>query len=307
MTEGYSHSFVDADLQLERPEWVRVWRSVHIGWLAAFVASFALLAATVVAFVLLFRTFDSRALLSLAWLAFVLSLALAAAVPLSGIGSARLSRFVRPVDVAGAGRGVAVPGRGTVLYRSGTLALALLAVVSWFQWRYDAPVGPGRRQLRMEVMSHFGVPIVLLFFALSVLFVKRTRISLHPVGIVQEVYRRRVWKVVRDVTVVPWDTILDLQPQGHPNPAMSHPHWYPTVRVVYRGEGGDSDEVLVLMVCEKKVEPNALLALLCWCRDNPWARSHLGRDDARELLRPPSFRDRLRADVAASAGAGTVR
>ncbi|MDZ7929210.1 MAG: hypothetical protein U5N21_03755 [Rhodococcus sp. (in: high G+C Gram-positive bacteria)] len=254
-------------------------------------------------FVLLFATLDSEALLSLVWLAFVLLLTLAAAVPLSGIGGARLSRFVRPVDVAGVGRGVTVPGRGTVLYRGGTLALALLAAVSYFQWRFDEPVGPGRHQLRMEVMSHYGAPIVLMFFALSVLIVNRTRISLHPDGIVQEVYRRRAWKVVRDITVVPWDEIVDLQPDSHPNRAMSHPHWFPTVRVVYRGEGGESDQVLVLMACEKKVEPNTFFALLRWCRDNRWARAQLGYDDARELLRPPSLLERIRADRAASTSA----
>ena len=85
---------------------------------------------------------------------------------------------------------------------------------------------------------------------------------------------------------------------------MSNPDWYPTVRVVYRGADGESDQVLVLMVCEKKVEPNSFLALLQWCRENPWARQQLGRDDARELLRPPGLLGRFKADRAASTAAG---
>ncbi|MDV8023920.1 hypothetical protein [Rhodococcus sp. IEGM 1330] len=300
MTERESHSYCVADLQLKRPEWVRTWRSVHLGWLVVFVALTAALAATIVTPVLLFGTRTAETFLFMSWLVLVVLIPLTAAVVLSGIGSARLSSFVRPVNVAGVGQGVAVPGRGSVLYRSGTLALALLAGVSYFQWRGDEPVGPARHQLRILVMSHVGAPIFLLFFALSVLIVNRTRISLHPDGIVQEIYRRRAWKVFRDITVVPWNKIIDLQPHGHSNPAMSHPHWYPTVRVVYRGEGVEPDQVLVLMACEKKVEPNALFAVLHWCRDNPWARAQLGHDNARELLRPPSLLERIRADRAAS-------
>ncbi|CCQ15535.1 UDP-2,3-diacylglucosamine hydrolase [Rhodococcus sp. AW25M09] len=287
----------------KKPVWVRAWRSVHLGWSSVFVVLFAVLAATIATVVLLFGTLDSDILLSMAWLAFVVLVPLALAVVLSGIGGARLSRFVRPVDVAGVGRGLAVPGRGAVLYRSGTLALALLVGVSYFRWRGDEPVGPARHQLRTEIMAYFGAPIFVLFFALSVLIVNRTGISLHPDGIVQEIYRRRGWKVVRDITVVPWDKISDLQPQGHPNPAMSHPHWYPTIRVVYRGDSIESDRILVLMACEKKVEPNSLFALLLWCRDNPWAREQLGRDEARELLRPPGLFERIRTDLAASAPA----
>lgn len=286
-----------------KPLWVRTWRSVHLGWLSAFVALSTALAATIVTPVLLFGTLHSDTFLLMSWLAFVVFIPLTVAVLLSGIGCARLSRFVRPVDVAGVGRGLAVPGRGSVLYRSGTLLGALLLGVSYFRWRGDEPVGPARHQLRIEIVAYFGAPIFVLFFALSVLIVNRTEISLHPDGVVQEIYRRRGWKVVRDITVVPWDKIIDLQPQGHPNSAMSHPHWYPTIRVVYRGDSIESDQVLVLMACEKKVEPNSLLALLRWCRDNPWAREQLGRSEARELLRPPGLFERIGADHAASASA----
>ncbi|OZD02457.1 hypothetical protein CH275_17715 [Rhodococcus sp. 06-235-1A] len=285
------------------PLWVRTWRSVHLGWLIALGVLSAVLAATIVT-VGLQRTIDADTLLSMSWLTLVSSLPLTLAVLLSGIGSARLSRFVRPVNVAGFSRGVAVPGRGNVLYRSGILVFALVAGVSYVQWGGDEPVGAARHQLTILVMSHFGAPILLLFFALSVLVVNRTRISLHPDGIVEEIYRRRGWKVTTAVTVVPWDGIVELQPQTHPNPALSHPHWYPTVRVAYRAADSESHQVLVLMACEKKVEPNALYALLQWCRDNPWAREQLGQDDARELLRPPSLLERIRADRAASTSVG---
>ncbi|MDI9896094.1 hypothetical protein QM797_15320 [Rhodococcus sp. IEGM 1381] len=250
---------------------------------------------------LLFEKLHPDVLMGLSWLAFLVVLPLGQSVVLSGIGSARLSRFVRPVHVVAAGRGLLVPGRGDFLIRSLIFAFVVLLGVSYFHWRDDEP---GRRQFRAEISTLVGAPVVLLCFVLGFVIVNGTRISLHPDGIVQEIYRRRAWKVTSDVTVVPWDEIVDLQPQTHPNPAVPHPHLYPTVRVVYREADSESDQVLVLMVCEKKVEPNSLYALLHWCRDNPWARAQLGHDDARELLRPPSLLERIRADRAASISVG---
>jgi hypothetical protein len=282
------------------PQWVRTWRSVHLGWLVTLGVSSAALTATIVAPVLLFGTLSGETVLLVSPLVLAVLIPLTAAVVLSGIGSARLSLFVRPVTVAGVGRGVAVPGRGTVLYRSGILAFALVSGLSYIQWGGVAPVSTTRHDLGVVVMSHFGAPICLLFFALSVLVVDRTRISLHPDGLVEEIYRRRGWKATTAITVVPWDGIVELQPRTHPNPAVSHSHWYPTIGVVYRDPDGGTDQVLVVMACEKKVEPNALLSVLQWCRDNPWGRAQLAHDDARELLRPPHFLDRIEADRAAS-------
>ncbi|QII05488.1 hypothetical protein BH93_08950 [Rhodococcoides fascians A25f] len=283
------------------PLWVRTWRSVHIGWLVAFAGLAGASVAILVTVVVLFEHLHPDVLMGLSWLAFFVIVALGQSVMLSGVGSARLSRFVRPIDVAVVGRGLAVPGRGDFLLRTLIFAFAVLLGVSYFHWRDDEP---GRRQFRAEISTLVGAPVVLLCFVLGFVIVNRTRISLHPDGIVQEIYRRRAWKVTSDVTVVPWDGILGLQPQTHPNPAVPHPHLYPTVRVVYREADSESDQELMLMVCEKKVEPNSLLALLQWCRDNPWAREQLGHDDARELLRPPSLLERIRADRAASISAG---
>ncbi|WP_415976952.1 hypothetical protein [Rhodococcus sp. 077-4] len=258
-----------------------------------FVVLTAACAAFLATVVLLFESLHPDVLISLSWLAFLVVLPLGQSVVLSGIGSARLSRFVRPIHVAAAGRGLSVPGRGDFLIRSLILAFAVLLGVSYFHWKDDEP---GRRQFKAEISTLVGAPVVLLCFILGFVIVNRTRISLHPDGIVQQIYRRRAWKVTIDVTVVPWDDIVDLQPQTHPNPAVPHPDWYPTIRVVYRDANSESDQVLVLMACEKKVEPNSLFAMLQWCRDNPWAREHLARNDARELLRPPGLLERIGAD-----------
>nr|WP_314145250.1 hypothetical protein [uncultured Rhodococcus sp.] len=281
----------------KKPLWVRTWRSVHVGWLTAFVGLAGTSVAILVTVALLFEHLHPDVLMGLSWLAFLVIVALGQSVVLSGVGSARLSRFVRPIEVSAAGRGLSLPGRGDFLIRSLIFAFAVLLCVSYFHWRDDEP---GRRQFEAEISTLVGAPVVLLCFILGFVIVNRTRISLHPDGVVQEIYRRRAWKVTRDVTVVPWDGIVGLQPQTHPNPAVPHPHLYPTVRVVYRTADSESDQVLVLMVCEKKVEPNSLFALLHWCRDNPWAREQLARDDARELLRPPRLLDRIEADRAAS-------
>ncbi|OZC45703.1 hypothetical protein CH286_16865 [Rhodococcus sp. WWJCD1] len=284
-----------------KPLWVRTWRSVHVGWLIAFVGLAGASVAILVTLVLLFEPLPPDVLMGLLWPAFLVIVALGQSVVMSGVGSVRLSRFVRPIEVAAEGRGLSVPGRGDFLIRSFIFALAVLFGFSYFYWRDDEP---GRRQFRAEISTLVGAPVVLLCFVLGFVIVNRTRISLHPDGIVQEIYRRRAWKVTSDVTVVPWDGIVGLQPQTHPNPAVPHPHLYPTVRVVYREADSESDQELILMVCEKKVEPNSLLALLQWCRDNPWAREQLGHDDARELLRPPSLLERIRADRAASISVG---
>lgn len=284
-----------------KPLWVRAWRSVHIGWLTAFVGLAGASVAIVLTVVFLFEQLHPDVLLGLSWLAFLVIVALGQSVVLSGIGSARLSRFVRPIEVATAGRGLLVPGRGDFLIRSLLFAFALLLGVSYFQWRDDEP---GRRQFKAEILTLVGAPVVLLCFILGFVIVNRTRISLHPDGIVQEIYRRRAWKVTSVVTVVPWDGIVGLQPQSHPNPALPHRHLYPTVRVVYREVDSESDQELTLMACEKKIEPNALIAVLQWCRDNPGARGQLAHDDARELLRPPSLRERIRADRVASISVG---
>lgn len=285
----------------QKPLWVRTWRSVHVGWLIAFVGLAGASVAILVTLVLLFEPLPPDVLMGVLWLAFLVIVALGQSVVMSGVGAARLSRFVRPIEVAAAGRGLSVPGRGDFLIRSFIFALAVLLGFSYFYWRDDEP---GRRQFRAEISTLVGAPVGLLWFVLGFVIVNRTRISLHPDGIVQEIYRRRAWKVTSDVTVVPWDGIVGLRPQTHPNPAVPHPHLYPTVRVVYREADSKSDQELILMVCEKKVEPNSLLALLQWCRDNPWAREQLGHDDARELLRPPSLLERIRADRATSMSAG---
>lgn len=292
------HSPRECVVRQEKPVWVRTWRTIHLGWLTAFLGLAVAFVVILVTVVLRFEHLHPDVLMGLSWLAFLVVVPLGQAVVLSGVGFVRLSRFVRPIYIAAAGRGLSVPGRGDFLIRSLIFFFAVLLGVSYLHWRDDEP---GRRQFKAEISTLVGAPVVLLCFILGFVIVDRTRISLHPDGVVQEIYRRRAWKVTSAITVVPWDGIVDLQPQAHPNPAVPHPHLYPTIRVVYRREGIESDQTLVLMACEKKVEPNSLLALLQWCCDNPWAREYLAHDDARELLRPPGLRERIEADRAASA------
>lgn len=282
------------------PVWVRRWRSVHLGWLAAVFGICTAVVGLLVAAVPVVARTGVGGLLALLWLAFFVLLPLGMAVPMSGIGAARLSRFVRRVDVAGVGAGLSVPGRGDFVVRAGLLAFASVVGLSYFVFRDD---GPDPRQERAELLTAIGAPACLVWFVLGFVIVNRTRISLHPEGIVQQIYRRRGWKVSNDVKVVPWSDIADLRLEEHPNPAVPHRGDLPVIRVPRRSSETDEPE-LVIMACEKKVEPNSLLALLLWCRDNPWARAQLGHDDARELLRPPRLRERIRADRAASTVGG---
>ena len=281
----------------DRPVWVRTWRSVDLGRLAAFFGLAAVAVAMLpVATVLAYRI-NMDVLVALLWLGFFVFASMGLTVPQSGIGSARLSRLVRPVDVAGVGTGLSVPERGRFAVRAGILALALLLAMSHYVFRDDAP---GSRQEQALFLTSIGAPACLAWLVLGFVIVNRTRVSLHPEGIVQQVYKRRGWAVTNAVTVVPWDDVGDLRLEEHPNPAVPSRGNMPVIRVPRRS--GDSDEPeIIIMACEKKVEPNALLALLLWCRDNSWARERLGDDDARELLRPPGLLDRIRADRAASA------
>ncbi|OZC65161.1 hypothetical protein CH251_25235 [Rhodococcus sp. 06-462-5] len=278
------------------PVWVRRWRSVHLGWLAVVFGSCTVVVGLLVVAVPVIARTGAEGLLTLSWLAFFVLLPLGMAVPMSGIGAARLSRFVRRVDVAGVGAGLSVPGRGDFVARAGLLAFASVVGLSYFVFRDD---GPDPRQEMAELLTAIGAPACLAWFVLGFVIVNRTRISLHPEGVVQQTYRRRGWKVTNDVTVVRWSDIADLRLEEHPNPAVPHRGDLPVIRVPRRSSETDEPE-LVIMACEKKVEPNSLLALLLWCRDNPWARAQLGHDDARELLRPPRLRERIRADRAAS-------
>ena len=278
----------------DRPVWVRTWRSVDLGRLSAFFGLAAVAVAMLpVATVLAYRT-NMDVLVALLWLGFFVFASMGLTVPQSGIGSARLSRLVRPVDVAGVGTGLSVPERGGFAVRAGILTLALLLAMSHYVFRDDAP---GPRQEQALFLTSIGAPACLAWLVLGFVIVNRTRVSLHPEGIVQQVYKRRGWAVTNALTVVPWDDVGDLRLEEHPNPAVPNRGNMPVIRVPRRS--GDSE--VVIMVCEKKIEPNALLALLLWCRDNSWARERLGDDDARELLRPPGLFDRIRADRAASA------
>jgi len=282
------------------PVWVRRWRSVHLGWLAAvFGLCTVALGLLVVAVPVIART-GAGGLVALLWLAVFVLLPLGMAVPMSGIGAAQLSRFVRRVDVAGVGAGLSVPGRGDFVARAGLLAFASVVGLSYFVFRDD---GPDPRQEMAELLTSIGAPACLAWFVLGFVVVNRTRVSLHPEGIVQQIYRRRGWKVTNDMTVVRWSDIADLRLEEHPNPAVPHRGDLPVIRVPRLSSETDEPE-LVIMACEKKVEPNSLLALLLWCRDNPWARAQLEHDDARELLRPPRLLDRIRADRAASTVSG---
>lgn len=277
---------------VDHPVWVREWRSVHLGWSAAALGlSLSLVALFATAIV-------SREMLRpsvVVWIsaaAYFLIAFLGLAVMVSGLGSVRLSRFVRSIQVEGVGAGLAVPGRGDVMMRAMVLLLALVLFLLHLVVRHDTP---DPRQAKLELLTLVGAPACLAFFVWGFVVVDRTRISLHPAGIVQVLHRRRARRVTNEVTLVRWEDVGDLRLVANPNPAQPSAQLLPVVRVASRSDR--STEVdLVIMACEKKVEPNSLLALLRWCRDNPWAREQLGGEDARELLRPPRLLDRMKAD-----------
>jgi hypothetical protein len=57
----------------------------------------------------------------------------------------------------------------------------------------------------------------------------------------------------------------------------------------------DTDEQVTVLAHLFVAEPNTLLALLQFLKENPDSRDILERRDARELLRPPALRERFRA------------
>ena len=284
------------------PVWVRERRSIHLGWCAAVASLFLMMVLVVLCAVCVREMLSLSAVVWLSATVYLLAVFIGLTVVLSGLGSTRLSRFVRPIQVEGIGRGLSIPGRGDFLLRMMVLVLALMLFLLNAVVRNDRP---SPRQAKVELLTFVGAPACLGFFVLGYVIVNRTRISLHPEGIVREIYRRRAWKVTSEMTVLPWDDIADLQLDAHPNPAVPNGQSMAVIRVTRRSAGTDQPE-MVIMACEKKVEPNSLLALLRWCRDNPWAREQLGRDEARELLRPPNLLERIRADRAASASAAKV-
>ncbi len=150
--------------------------------------------------------------------------------------------------------------------------------------------------------------LVLLAFVVAGLLRTRTDMSVHPDGILRRSYKRR-WPTGKSTEdFVRWDDIDEIQVDTFDVHTNLYTVRNPLIRVVCSDfdpnrtlQRFDTQNSMALRAFELGADPNAIMALLLWCREYPEIREQLSHDDARNLLPTLSLRHRLRLSRAASA------
>jgi len=133
---------------------------------------------------------------------------------------------------------------------------------------------------------------------------KRHELYLACGGVARRTHIRRWWRGRCLETFVSWDDIDELRVQIFAVKAAR----YEVIDIVSRKfeperalQQFDKTDSIAVRAFEMGADPNALMALMRWCWENPWARERLTHQDARNLLQAPPLRERLRLSHAALA------
>ncbi|MGA9873058.1 MAG: hypothetical protein WBQ44_18190 [Rhodococcus sp. (in: high G+C Gram-positive bacteria)] len=231
-------------------------------------------------------------------------LALCAATrDVTGLKGSRVPRSV--VTVRGDER------RGGLLLRCKSIRLTALSFSMFAMWGFLAAAvqfsDNHESMLRRRHDSDVGGWVVLgmgvFLIGVVVLMAFRTKadVGLHIAGISRTARRYRFfgWRYEEDF--LRWEDVDELRVDAFYVHTDYISVMNPVIRVVSRTldpsrklQRLDTEDSLALSPFQLGADPNALMALMRWCHENPEVREHLVHQDARRLLHAPPLRERLR-------------
>lgn len=232
-----------------------------------------------------------------------MSLPCSASIGFAGLTSSRASRSVVCVSHADHGVGMLLRCKS-----SRFLAVGFSAVVMWaftaaaMQFsEASASLLPSSRDNDGGGVLVLGIGVVALAFVVLLAFRERIDVALHESGISRRVRRRRLLTTRSSEEFLRWEDIGAIQADTYDVHTNINTIENPIIRVVSlkldstrKMERFDTNNSIALRAYELGVEPNALMTLLIWCHENPESRGRVAQPDARDLLRAPPLRERLR-------------
>lgn len=223
---------------------------------------------------------------------------------LSGIRYLGLSWRIRSTGESGADAGIRVPtGSEARLF----VAFALLYSIYVFSGAYAIYSGQGDLLLPYGrdtiVTANFfmaGGLVLVIVCAGLIYFRTPVKFTLHPAGIRRRCEHGRLMRAKGTDLFLEWNEIDEISAEEFVS-NFGIEIRYPIIRVRSKvplpavGKiSSDSDFEIVMRAGDLLAEPNALINLIRFLKDNPEHRSILADPDARELLRPLPLFERFR-------------
>jgi hypothetical protein len=224
---------------------------------------------------------------------------------LAGIQPHRPWRKVKLIVDEHRGPGLQLRRRLTGLLLAAFLAMtvwAVVAVVVQFRGTSESLL-PSSRNNDEGGLVLLGMTVGSIAFIIFCLLQARTEVSLslHPGGVLRRARRRRLFRSESAEEFLRWEDVDEVKVDTHDVHTAYSTVNNPIIRLVSSSldpsrklERFDTEDSMALRAYELGAEPNAIMALVLWCHENPWARERLAREDARELLHAPPLRKRLR-------------
>lgn len=268
---------------LHRPEWRPHWpRPLNLLWLLAAAASGAVVVLAVVTIPVLLADHAWGELAQRIALVLFLTGGVSVGLTLAGLSRSRVPKSVGPIDDAQYGPGVLVRRKSRGFLVAGLLALA------WFLFASGGGFG-------------LFAGLLALASAITVSMLRRTQVSLHVDGILRSSLRFGLRGPERTREFLRWEDIDGVKAEIFYVRVNMYVVRNPIIRIQSARlvpkrtlQRDDTHNSIVVRAHELAVDPNSLMALISWCRENSWARAALEDADARLLLESPPLRERLR-------------
>ncbi|WP_186627780.1 hypothetical protein [Rhodococcus sp. BP22] len=287
-------------------QWIPRWPQ-RIRWTgfssAVFIAAFAVLV-----FVALFKGVANGSWLATAGfvgLAIVFVIMAAHMSGTAGIRYVSLSRRVRSCDHPLYGKGVEI-GQQRLAYAAmltvlaGAMTYGFAAVFAWAVGQGSTLLPAGRDGRTGAMIAGAAGVVLLAAMLLLVLLRNVVTMSIFESGLHRTVAKWRFGRVQVVDSFLPWEDIDDVVADDyvvHVGKSVANP----IIRLSHHDAvlddtcvGQDQKGELVVLAYYMVSEPNMLLALVNFMRQNPDERTAVTRTDAVEMLRPPLLSTRFR-------------
>ncbi len=180
--------------------------------------------------------------------------------------------------------------------------IAVYATLAAFSWKrgYGEQLLPAGRDGQSGALYASCIAVVLFVALLLLLLVRNvSTITLHERGVHRSVKRWSFAWVNTVDSFLPWDEIDDVVADEYvvnagrsaANPIIRLLHHKPELDGQRVGQ--DREGEMVILAYHMVSEPNALLGLVNFLRENPSDRSVLASPESREMLRPPPLAERF--------------